>query len=209
MRRAKSTATTCPASSATSCCRNTASPRRSATCCPGRADPEHPAGMPRGMIETVLEAPGGKLRVLTTHLEYYSPLQRRAQVRRIRELHCGSLRAGRHLPARARPRAAVPAGLPARHRASTAAIQFAPDSEDYRHCWRRAEAWRPGPGRCLAVRHGDMRARRPPACTASRGRSKPECYDYFFVTEDLAPRVAEVKCSPRPRPRTTSRSCWT
>jgi endonuclease/exonuclease/phosphatase family metal-dependent hydrolase len=54
---------------------------------PWPAAPEHPSGMPRGMIETVLDAPGGKLRLLTTHLEYYSPLQRRAQVRRIRELH--------------------------------------------------------------------------------------------------------------------------
>jgi len=53
---------------------------------PWPADPET-ASMPRILIECVMQAPWGPLRVMTTHLEYYSLRQRTAQVERIRELH--------------------------------------------------------------------------------------------------------------------------
>lgn len=52
---------------------------------PWPADP-HQASMPRLLLEVVLAAPGGPLRVLTTHLEYYSATQRAAQIERLREL---------------------------------------------------------------------------------------------------------------------------
>ena len=159
---------------------------------PWPADPEHLSGMPRGMIETVLEAPGGKLRVLTTHLEYYSPLQRRAQVRRIRELH-------REACARARiyqPETALDPPFQLGFRPGSAIFcgdfKFFPDSEDYQELLAPAEpeslrlldAWR--------IRHGDM-ARAPTAgLHGYPWPDKPDCYDYFFVTEDLAARVAEV-----------------
>jgi endonuclease/exonuclease/phosphatase family metal-dependent hydrolase len=159
---------------------------------PWPVDPEHPAGMPRGMIETVLEAPGGKLRILTTHLEFYSPLQRRAQVRRIRELHeeaCA--RAAVYQPD---PELEPPFQLG--FRPGTAIycgdFNFGPDSEDYRALLAPAaagsldllDAWR--------VRHGDM-ARAPTAgLHGFKWPERPDCYDYFFVTEDLAARVADV-----------------
>lgn len=43
--------------------------------------------MQRGAIEVTLQTPCGLLRVINTHLEYFSPLQRAAQVERLRELH--------------------------------------------------------------------------------------------------------------------------
>src|SRR5690606_32660720 len=43
--------------------------------------------MPRVAVEATLQAPAGAIRVTTTHLEYYSDLQRRAQAARLRELH--------------------------------------------------------------------------------------------------------------------------
>ena len=159
---------------------------------PWPVDLEHGAGMPRGMIETVLEAPGGKLRLLTTHLEYFSPVQRRAQVRRIRELHeeaCA--RAAVYQP---EPDLEPPFQLG--FRPGTAIycgdFNFGPDSEDYRALLAPApagsldllDAWR--------VRHGDA----PRAPTAGlhgfKWPEKPDCYDYFFVTEDLAGRVADI-----------------
>jgi endonuclease/exonuclease/phosphatase family metal-dependent hydrolase len=159
---------------------------------PWPADPEHASGMPRGMIETVLEAPGGKLRVLTTHLEYYSPLQRRAQVRRIRELHREACeRAHLYQP---EPELEPPFQLG--FRPGTAIFcgdfNFAPDSEDYRallappegDTLQLVDAWR--------ARHGGM-ARAPTAgLHGFPWPERPDCYDYFFVTEDLVPRVAEV-----------------
>src|SRR5688572_30700553 len=51
--------------------------------------PSDPAvkSMQRGALEVTLQAAFGLVRVTTTHLEYYSPLQRAAQVERLRELH--------------------------------------------------------------------------------------------------------------------------
>jgi endonuclease/exonuclease/phosphatase family metal-dependent hydrolase len=148
--------------------------------------------MPRGMIETVLEAPGGKIRVLNTHLEYYSPLQRRAQVRRIRELH-------REACERARlyqPEPELEPPFQLGFRPCTAIycgdFNFVPDSEDYRellappegNALQLVDAWR--------ARHGGM-ARAPTAgLHGFPWPERPDCYDYFFVTEDLVPRVAEV-----------------
>ena len=43
--------------------------------------------MPRLLIEATIEAPFGSVRVMTTHLEYYSPAQRGAQVEAIRSRH--------------------------------------------------------------------------------------------------------------------------
>src|SRR4029078_2831678 len=53
---------------------------------PWPADPARPS-MPRGAVEMTLQAPMGPLRVTTTHLEYYSEVQRRAQALRLRNLH--------------------------------------------------------------------------------------------------------------------------
>ncbi len=47
--------------------------------------------MPRVAVEAVIEAPWGALRVLTTHLEYYSGKQRAAQVGRLCDLNAEAL----------------------------------------------------------------------------------------------------------------------
>ena len=49
-------------------------------------DPGVP-GMPRIAVEAVIAAPGGDVRVITTHLEYYSATQRMAQVEALRAIH--------------------------------------------------------------------------------------------------------------------------
>ncbi|MEN3293695.1 MAG: hypothetical protein V7642_2948, partial [Burkholderiales bacterium] len=43
--------------------------------------------MPRTLLEVVLATPLGPIRVMTTHLEYHSGLQRAAQVEAIRSIH--------------------------------------------------------------------------------------------------------------------------
>ncbi|KFC64207.1 endonuclease/exonuclease/phosphatase family protein [Massilia sp. LC238] len=158
---------------------------------PWPADPENPAGMPRGLMETVIDAPSGKLRLMTTHLEYYSALQRRAQVQRIRELHAEA-------SARARifqPDPSLDAPFQLGFRPASAILcgdfNFTPDSSDYQAMLAPiddapafVDAWR--------VAHGGV-ARAP--TTGLHGYpwpDKPDCYDYFFVTDDLAPRVATV-----------------
>lgn len=54
-------------------------------------------GMPRIAVEAVVAAPFGEVRVITTHLEYYSQKQRSAQVDALRAIYaegCGHARAG-------------------------------------------------------------------------------------------------------------------
>jgi len=53
---------------------------------PHPADPGVP-GMPRVAVEAVIAAPFGDVRVITTHLEYYSRKQRSAQVEALRSLY--------------------------------------------------------------------------------------------------------------------------
>ena len=62
----------------------TAAPKPTQT--PWPADPGKET-MPRVAIEATLQCPMGALRVTTTHLEYYSDVQRRAQALRLRNLH--------------------------------------------------------------------------------------------------------------------------
>ncbi len=129
---------------------------------------------------------------MTTHLEYYSALQRRAQVQRIRELHAEA-------SARARifqPDPSLDAPFQLGFRPASAILcgdfNFTPDSSDYQAMLAPiddapafVDAWR--------VAHGGV-ARAP--TTGLHGYpwpDKPDCYDYFFVTDDLAPRVATVE----------------
>jgi endonuclease/exonuclease/phosphatase family metal-dependent hydrolase len=53
---------------------------------PYPCDPGVP-GMPRIAIEAVVAAPGGDVRIVTTHLEYYSQKQRMAQVDALRGIY--------------------------------------------------------------------------------------------------------------------------
>lgn len=65
--------------------------------------------MPRAVLETVVAAPGGPLRILNAHLEYFSVLQRMAQVDHLRELQANALA---HARAPAAPPPAGAAGTP-------------------------------------------------------------------------------------------------
>jgi endonuclease/exonuclease/phosphatase family metal-dependent hydrolase len=160
---------------------------------PWPADPEHEPGMPRGVLEVVLDTPGGKVRVMTTHLEYYSPLQRMAQVHQLRALHAEAC-ARSHL---APPDPSLDAPFQLGFRPGTAILcgdfNLAPATPDYyalvappdEGALAFVDAWR--------ANHPSQ----PHAPTAGlhgfAWPDKPACYDYFFVTEDLAPRIAAVE----------------
>lgn len=65
---------------------------------PWPCDAQAKRSMPRMLVEATIDSPLGPLRVMTTHLEYYSAVQRTAQVEAIRARHaeaCGHARAGR------------------------------------------------------------------------------------------------------------------
>ncbi len=160
---------------------------------PWPPDPDNPAGMPRGLIETVLDAPGGKVRVLTTHLEYYSPVQRLAQIRHIKYLHWEACERARIF--QPDPSLEAPFQLGFRPGSAIYCGDFncTPSSPEYK------ELIAPEQGIALplvdawSATHPHI-ARAPTAgLHGFAWPEKPECYDYFFVTEDLVPRLSEVE----------------
>jgi endonuclease/exonuclease/phosphatase family metal-dependent hydrolase len=134
--------------------------------------------MPRAAVEAVVEAPSGPLRIITTHLEYYSGAHRAAQIERLREV-CdeGSARGEGDGPFRAMPwsRSAIICGdfnLPP-HDPLHARL-----SESLVDAWQALHPGKPHP-HTFRLHERDA------------GES-PYCCDYVFVTPDLAPRLRSI-----------------
>lgn len=159
---------------------------------PWPADPEVPS-MPRIAVEAVVETGLGPVRVVTSHLEYYSALQRAAQIERLRELHAEAGAHARRPPLRpdkagpfvpqARPSAAIVCGdfnmRPGDPSLARLLAPFDDGTPRLVDAWQRAH---PGKPHALTFRLYD----RDPGKTAY-------CCDYVFVSEDLAPHVAAVR----------------
>ena len=162
---------------------------------PWPADAAVPS-MQRIALEVVLSAPFGPVRVTTTHLEYYSEIQRRQQVNRLRELHAEaaehrndrdhSNKEGGPFETMPRPAAAIlTADFNFRADDPLHARVIAPYSDGtpaYRDAWQ--------------VRHGE----RPHDHTLGVHDHEqwPEAYacDFIFITEDIAGRVEDVAVNP-------------
>ncbi len=148
--------------------------------------------MPRVALEAEIEVPWGALRVLSTHLEYYSAAQRAAQVERLRELHaeaCAHALAG--------PPAREAAG-PFRHFARpTHAIvcgdfNFPPD--DPLHARLAAPFGAGIPALVDAWTHLNPGVPHPPTFRLHDPdyAGAPYCCDYVFASEDFVPRLASM-----------------
>ncbi len=156
--------------------------------CP--ADPGVP-GMQRSCVEAVLSAPFGPLRVLTTHLEYYSQRQRAAQVRALGALqdevvghawaHTTGKEANPVFAPRPRPASAVVCGDFNCEPGSAEYLLMSAGAEGAEARWR--DAW--------GVVH-DAIARAP--TVGLHGAEWPDrqyCCDYMWVTDDLTPCVLD------------------
>jgi len=150
------------------------------------------AGVPsmqRVLVEAVIEAPWGPLRVLTTHLEYYSQAQRLAQAEGIRALHAGACAharaphpdeaAGGPFRAMPRPASAILCGDmnhgPEAPERELMLKPFGDGAPAFRDAWPLAH-----PG----VPHAPTAGIHPVDWL-----ERPSCYDFIYVTEDLAGRV--------------------
>jgi endonuclease/exonuclease/phosphatase family metal-dependent hydrolase len=145
--------------------------------------------MPRAAAEAVIEAPFGPLRVITTHLEYYSSGHRAAQIERLRDLHADAC-APRPLaeeggPFRSLPwpRSAIvcgdfnmPPDDPLRARFIEPFVEGYPPFVD---AWEALHPGEPHPP-TFRVHERD------------EGQS-PYCCDYFFATGDLKPRLRSIR----------------
>lgn len=150
-------------------------------------------GMRRSCVEAVIESAKGPLRVLTTHLEYYSSVQRRAQVNALRALQAeaASFESGDPKPGkesnpvfarRSQPVRAVLCGD----------FNFEPGSTDYEAMSRPASLAGAGWRDAWVARHG-LQAHAP--TVGLHGAEWPDrayCCDYFWISEDLAHKVGTV-----------------
>ena len=149
--------------------------------------------MQRIAVEAVVQAPWGPVRVTTTHLEYYSAVQRMAQVSALRALHqeaCSHALVPRiqddpALPfhARSRPVSAI----------LTGDFNFTPQDPEYRRITSPFDA-----GSVPALLDAWTLAHLGTPHAPSAGiyenswAKQPICCDFIFVTADLAPRVRDV-----------------
>jgi endonuclease/exonuclease/phosphatase family metal-dependent hydrolase len=158
---------------------------------PWPADPSV-SSMPRVAIEATLAMPMGPVRVTTTHLEYYSAIQRNAQVQRLRELHdesCGRARAPAPSETSRGPFDTTPQATSA---ILTADFNFPP--EDAAHEDLMAPLASGGPAYRDAWQVAHPRQPHPPTfCVHDRTwRDQPYCCDFIYVSEDLAAHVRSV-----------------
>jgi len=156
---------------------------------PWPADPATPS-MQRVLLEAVVTAPWGPVRVMTTHLEYYSAAIRAAQVAGIRGLHAqscaharmpreGKGEEGGSFEVFPRPASALLCGdmnfpAPAPERARLLA-PYGDGTLNWRDSW---EVLHPGEPHAptVGIHPVDF-------------VDGPACFDFVFLTEDLAPRL--------------------
>jgi endonuclease/exonuclease/phosphatase family metal-dependent hydrolase len=142
--------------------------------------------MQRQAIEAVVATRAGALRVMTTHLEYYSPLHRAAQIERLRALQAEVV----DNEARPPKPAASPFDPVPRPASLVLCGDFnlLPDDAEYTALFRAPllDAWR-------SHRPGEP----DPPSTGLFDRSQwpmgGHCRDYVAVTADVARRIAAVE----------------
>jgi len=158
---------------------------------PWPRDPKVPS-MQRIAVEAVVRTRRGPLRVLTTHLEYYSATQRMAQVDALRRLHveaCGHAAFPRPSGDPGEPFAALPRPTSA---LLTGDLNFKPDAPEHERITSAFGAAAPRFMDAWEIAHPNQ----PHAHTVGQYENgwaeHPYCCDFVFVTEDLASRVRKV-----------------
>lgn len=158
---------------------------------PWPADPGVPS-MQRACAEAVVAAAGGPLRVLTTHLEYYSRRQRMAQVEALRLLQAEA--AGHAQDGPGKDKAAAFALRP---RPACAVLcgdfNFEPHSPEYIRLEAPIDELTPDWADAWAA----LRPDEPHAPSVGlHGAEWPDrryCCDFFFVTGDLVDRLGAIR----------------
>jgi endonuclease/exonuclease/phosphatase family metal-dependent hydrolase len=152
--------------------------------------------MPRVAVEVTLQAPMGAIRLTTTHLEYYSDLQRRAQAVRLRNLHDEACqRAAIPVPPQSDSNATFKPSAQTTQAILVGDFNFPPENPAFEEIRRPLDGGGPAYRDAWALVHG--KAPHPPTfCLHDRSYSKEAyCCDFAFVSADLAPRVQDIRAN--------------
>ena len=158
---------------------------------PWPPDPTAPS-MQRIAVEAVVQARWGPIRVMTTHLEYYSVLQRMAQVEALRRLHeeaCGHAALLRPSGDPGEPFAALPRPVSA---ILTGDFNFKPDAPEHQRMTSAFGAVVPGFMDAWEIAHPKQPHAHTVGLYENGWAEHPYCCDFIFVTGDLASRVRTV-----------------
>jgi endonuclease/exonuclease/phosphatase family metal-dependent hydrolase len=151
--------------------------------------------MPRVAVETTLQCPMGPVRLTTTHLEYYSDVQRRAQVRRLRNLHDEACqRAMAFVKFENEESNATFNPTPQTMRAILVGdFNFPPENPAHAEMQSPLAVGGPRLRDAWTVLNGG-RPHTPTFCVHDTRFSKtPYCCDFAFVSEDIAQRVRRIE----------------
>ena len=156
-------------------------------------DPGVP-GMPRIAIEAIVGTPQGDVRVLTTHLEYYSAKQRMAQVDALRAIYAEghayardatvTMNDGGPFTTFARPRATI----------ITGDCNFEPDSPEYARMLEPFGDATPALVDAWQIAHPGVANPSTFKIYEKNEPSEPELHcDFIFVGDELRERVRDVR----------------
>ena len=158
---------------------------------PSPADPKA-RFMSRQIAELVIPANTTELRVMTTHLEFFSEIQQFAQIQRIREIH-EEASCQFHFPGKDMPDTPFELVKRPENTVICGDFNFTPDSTSYRKMTARfseknmdlVDAWRT---------HQKDNAHTPTCGIFDHKQWKkgPHCRDYFFISQSLAQKINQV-----------------
>lgn len=156
---------------------------------PWPADPSVPS-MARVALELVVQASFGPMRIVSTHLEYYSPTVRAAQIEALRRMHqeaCAHARAprpsgdpGEPFDAVPRPRSALVCGdfncTPDGPEHARMTAPFGGDPPPFVDAWQALHPDTP----------------HPPTVGVHMDNLPRTTFDFVFLTDDLVPRLRSI-----------------
>lgn len=163
---------------------------------PYPAEPQGVWSMPRVCTSVTLDLPGiGPVRIMTTHLEYFSPVQRSAQAQALVDLHAQACSHVVHPPADNRSGGPFQNKVHTRSAIVCGDFNFPQGSADYQRLLQPgASAEVPALHDAWGLRHGVDTPHPPTFCVFDRRYAdQPTTSDFVFVSADLAPRVRRVE----------------
>mgnify|MGYP003805342449 FL=1 len=151
--------------------------------------------MPRVCLEVIVDGEAGPLRVMNTHLEYYSRIQRMTQIAALHGLQCDAVRLAAMQPAagKSADRDSPFAVLP---RPASAVIcgdfNCEPGSPEYYRMTAPISADVSGWEDAWRACYGEIPHLNTVGLNGAEWPDRAYCCDFFFVSADLVDRIEAV-----------------